>query len=98
MRGIAITTHVGGELRQQDTGDGMILAFADLVSLLSRYVLLRPGDLVLTGTPAGTGDETGRYLTAGDTVEVRVGHLPPLVSGVTGPPAKLAGMATGASA
>jgi len=98
VNGIPITTHVAGELRQEDTSDGMLIPIADLVSLLSRYVLLRPGDLVLTGTPAGTGDETGRYLAAGDTIEVRVGHLPPLVSNVIGPPARLAGVATGAIA
>lgn len=97
-RGIAIRTCVAGDLRQEDSSDGTLIPIAELVSRLSAYVLLRPGDLVLTGTPAGTGDETGRYLGAGDTVEVRVGTLPPLVSNVVGPLAKLAGIAAGASA
>lgn len=97
-RGVAIRTYVDGELRQEDSSNGTIIPIAELVSRLSAYVLLRPGDLVLTGTPAGTGDETGRYLSAGDTVEVRVGALPPLVSNVVGPPAKLAGIAAGATA
>lgn len=98
LAGIPITTHVGGELRQQDSSDGMLIPVGDLVSLLSRYVVLRPGDLILTGTPAGTGDEEARYLAAGDTVEVRAGGLPPLVSTVVGPPAELAGTAAEATA
>lgn len=96
--GVSIRTRVGDELRQDDSSDGMLVPIAELVARLSCYALLRPGDLILTGTPAGTGDETGRYLSAGDTVEVRVGGLPPLLSKVVGPAAKLTGVAAGASA
>lgn len=96
--GVSIRTRVGDELRQDDSSDGMLVPIAELVARLSCYALLRPGDLILTGTPAGTGDETGRYLSTGDTVEVRVGGLPPLLSKVVGPAAKLTGVAAGASA
>lgn len=94
LEAIAISTRVNGELRQQDDSDGMLLSVGELVALLSRYVLLRPGDVVLTGTPAGTGDETGRYLAPGDTVEVRVGTLPALVSDVTAPASRLRDIAS----
>ena len=79
---LELSTHVDGELRQQDSTAGMLVGVGELLALLSGYVVLRPGDVVLTGTPAGTGDEDGRYLTAGSVVEVRVADLPPLRSEV----------------
>ena len=80
IKGLELTTRVNGDLRQTDRGDGMILPVAELLSLLSQYVLLRPGDVVLTGTPAGTGDETKTYLVPGDVVEVEIAGLPVLQS------------------
>jgi 2-keto-4-pentenoate hydratase/2-oxohepta-3-ene-1,7-dioic acid hydratase in catechol pathway len=77
---IELSTSVNGRLRQCDTSAGMLLGIADLLAHLSCHVVLRPGDVVLTGTPAGTGDETGTYLRPGDHLEVAVGDLPPLVS------------------
>lgn len=77
---IELQTTVNGEVRQQDTGGGMILPVGELLSLISHYTLLRPGDVVLTGTPAGTGDERGCYLAPGDVVQVTVGDLPALRS------------------
>lgn len=79
---LTLTTRVNGEVRQSDSGSGLIYSIGELLALLCRHVLLRPGDVVLTGTPAGTGDETGSYLTAGDTVEVEVAGLPALRSPV----------------
>ncbi|MGH9088479.1 MAG: fumarylacetoacetate hydrolase family protein [Acidimicrobiales bacterium] len=87
---ISLRTSVNGGERQSDTGAGMILPVGDLLSLLSRHVLLRPGDVVLTGTPAGTGDETKTYLGPGDVVEVAIAGLPalrsPVVDGRAGQP------------
>ncbi|MBO0732617.1 MAG: fumarylacetoacetate hydrolase family protein, partial [Acidimicrobiaceae bacterium] len=77
---IGLQTTVNGEVRQQDTGGGMIVPVGELLALISRYTLLRPGDVVLTGTPAGTGDERGCYLAPGDVIEVTVGDLPALCS------------------
>src|SRR5579863_1144372 len=78
-----LQTVVNGETRQSDRGDGMLIEVDELLALLSRYVLLLPGDVVLTGTPAGTGDETKSYLHDGDVVEVSIADLPPLSSRVT---------------
>ena len=75
---ISLVTAVGAEIRQCDSSDGMIMSIGELVAFLSRFVALRPGDIVLTGTPAGTGDEAGVYLDHGDTVTVTVSDLPPL--------------------
>jgi 2-keto-4-pentenoate hydratase/2-oxohepta-3-ene-1,7-dioic acid hydratase in catechol pathway len=86
LAAVAVRTLVNGEVRQDDRGGGMILEVGELLSYISRFSVLRPGDVILTGTPAGTGDETGRYLRGGDVVEVTVGDLPPLSSAVVEEP------------
>jgi 2-keto-4-pentenoate hydratase/2-oxohepta-3-ene-1,7-dioic acid hydratase in catechol pathway len=78
IEALELTTSVNGEPRQKDRGDGMLMRPAELVALLSQYFQLRAGDVVLTGTPAGTGEESGSYLSPGDIVEVAVGELPAL--------------------
>ncbi|MGE3619653.1 MAG: fumarylacetoacetate hydrolase family protein [Acidimicrobiia bacterium] len=83
---VAVRSWVDGELWQSDTSAGLLHGVGELLSLLSHHVVLRPGDVVLTGTPAGTGDERRRYLAAGSTVAVAVGDLPPLVADVVGVP------------
>lgn len=83
---LPIVTRVNGEERQRDRTSGMLFGVAELISIVSRYVELQPGDVVLTGTPAGTGDEDGRYLKDGDEVEVQVADLVPLQT-VIGSPA-----------
>jgi 2-keto-4-pentenoate hydratase/2-oxohepta-3-ene-1,7-dioic acid hydratase in catechol pathway len=60
----------------------MLLPVHELLAVISRYTPLLPGDVVLTGTPAGTGDESSRYLADGDVIEVAVGTLPILRSTV----------------
>jgi 2-keto-4-pentenoate hydratase/2-oxohepta-3-ene-1,7-dioic acid hydratase in catechol pathway len=80
---ITIDVTVNGVHRQVDDSRGMLLPVAELVALIARYTPLRPGDVVLTGTPAGTGDERGSYLEHGDVIEVAVGELPPLRSVVS---------------
>jgi 5-oxopent-3-ene-1,2,5-tricarboxylate decarboxylase/2-hydroxyhepta-2,4-diene-1,7-dioate isomerase len=50
-----LTTTVNGELRQDTTAADLIFTFAELIADLSRFMTLEPGDVILTGTPAGTG-------------------------------------------
>lgn len=64
---------VNGEIRQEADLSQMIWSVAEHVSILSRSVALAPGDLVMTGTPAGVGP-----IVAGDTVEGGAGDLPPI--------------------
>ncbi len=78
LENIPLVTEVGAEVRQRDSSDGMLMSIGELIAFLSRFVALRPGDVVLTGTPAGTGDEAGVYLADGDNVAVTVADLPPL--------------------
>ncbi len=63
-----LRTWVNGELVQDDTTDTLLFPFGDLVADLSRLVTLEPGDVILTGTPAGAS-----VVSPGDTIEVEVG-------------------------
>jgi 2-keto-4-pentenoate hydratase/2-oxohepta-3-ene-1,7-dioic acid hydratase in catechol pathway len=72
-----LTTHVNGELRQDDTTANLIFPFARLIEYLSSFMRLTPGDLIATGTPTGAGArfDPPKYLRAGDTVEIHVPEL-----------------------
>jgi 2-keto-4-pentenoate hydratase/2-oxohepta-3-ene-1,7-dioic acid hydratase in catechol pathway len=63
----AIVTRVNGEKRQSARISDMVFSPAFLVAYVSRMMTLVPGDLILTGTPAGVGP-----LSAGDVVEVEI--------------------------
>ena len=64
---------VNGELRQDATLDEMIHSCTEIVAALSKYYHLAPGDLVMTGTPAGVG-----AVQAGDVLEGGVDGLEPV--------------------
>jgi 2-keto-4-pentenoate hydratase/2-oxohepta-3-ene-1,7-dioic acid hydratase in catechol pathway len=63
----AIQTRVNGAVRQSSRTSEMVFSPAFLVGYVSRMMTLMPGDLILTGTPAGVGP-----LAAGDVVEVEI--------------------------
>lgn len=67
-----IRTRVNGELRQQDSTARLTFPFDALIHYLSTFATLQPGDLILTGTPTGTGWRLNppRFLEPGDVVEV----------------------------
>jgi 2-keto-4-pentenoate hydratase/2-oxohepta-3-ene-1,7-dioic acid hydratase in catechol pathway len=69
-----VITRVNGEERQNDTTDRLLFPFDFLVSYLSIFTTLEPGDLILTGTPNGAGArfDPPKWLVAGDVVEVEV--------------------------
>lgn len=71
---LALTTEVNGETRQHDTTASMKYPIAMLVSYLSTFTELHPGNLILTGTPMGAGArfDPPRWLVPGDVVDVAV--------------------------
>ena len=83
---IRVRSWVNDELRQDDTSAGMIFAVPDLIARLSQFVPLHPGDVVITGTPAGTGQDRGEFLADGDTVRIEVDAVLPLLTRVVAPP------------
>jgi 2-keto-4-pentenoate hydratase/2-oxohepta-3-ene-1,7-dioic acid hydratase in catechol pathway len=66
---------VNGELRQHSDAGEMIFSIPESIAFLSRFVTVRPGDLLCMGTPGGVGATTETYLKAGDTVVARIEKL-----------------------
>lgn len=67
LSSLEVVTRVNGEERQRGRVSQMAFGIPMLLSYISRIMTLEPGDLVLTGTPAGVGK-----LAAGDVVEVEI--------------------------
>lgn len=69
---IALTTRVNGELRQEDRTSRMVFSFRRIISYISTFTTLMPGDILVTGTPTGAGArlEPPVWLKPGDVVEV----------------------------
>jgi 2-keto-4-pentenoate hydratase/2-oxohepta-3-ene-1,7-dioic acid hydratase in catechol pathway len=68
---------VNGEMKQDGTTANLIFKIPFLVSYLSRFMTLLPGDVISTGTPAGVGlgFNPPQYLRVGDTVELGIDGL-----------------------
>lgn len=64
---LRVRTWVNGRLAQDDTTDGLIFSLPQFVADLSQHFTLEPGDVILTGTPAGSS-----VIVPGDVVEVEV--------------------------
>ena len=77
VQNLAIWSEVNGEKRQQGNTTDMVFGVKEIVSHLSQFMTLNPGDIIFTGTPAGVGDgmEPPVYLTPGDVVRVGVEGL-----------------------
>ncbi|WP_045730755.1 fumarylacetoacetate hydrolase family protein [Pseudarthrobacter chlorophenolicus] len=66
---VQVTLKLNGQAMQDESTQDMIFGVAKLVSEASQIMPLRPGDLVLTGSPAGNGQHWGRLLQDGDVME-----------------------------
>src|SRR3954451_2554643 len=64
---VMVTTRLNGEQRQHASTDKLIFSCATIIEFISSIMTLDPGDVILTGTPAGVGP-----LNAGDRVEVEI--------------------------
>lgn len=72
-----ITCHVSQELRQMASTRDMVFSIPRLIAFISSVMTLEPGDVILTGTPAGVGD-----LVSGDTVSITIEGLGTLTNPV----------------
>ena len=77
---LELTTTVNGEPRQDASTGLMVHKVADLVSYISSYTTLLPGDVILTGTPAGVG-----RIVPGDEVSITISGIGTLTNPVVGP-------------
>ena len=71
---LPIKTRVNGEIRQDGATDMMIFDIPFVISYISRFTRLEPGDLICTGSPGGSAIEFDppRYLKPGDLLEVEI--------------------------
>lgn len=71
---LQVVTRVNGEERQNDVTDNLMFPFRYLISYLSTFYQLNPGDIIATGTPNGAGArfDPPKYLRPQDSVEVEV--------------------------
>ena len=77
VQNLSVWSEVNGEMRQQGNTADMVFGVKEIVSHLSQFMTLYPGDLIFTGTPAGVGDGMvpPSYLEPGDVVRVGVEGL-----------------------
>ena len=69
---LGIKLWVNGALKQDSHTSKMIFTLAEQIAHLSSRITLYSGDVILTGTPAGTGAGRGEFLKAGDVVTVSI--------------------------
>ena len=75
VQNLNIKLWVNDELMQDSNTSRMIYGVADLVSGLSEQVPIRPGDVILTGTPSGVGSASQRFLQSGDRVRQQIDQI-----------------------
>lgn len=87
--GLGMWLKVNGETRQKSSTAEMIFDVPELVSYVSQFMSLLPGDIISTGTPAGVGlgMKAPQYLKAGDVVELGIDSLGESRQQVVAPPA-----------
>ena len=81
---LELTVTLNGKLVQHAFGREMIFSVAEQIAYASKIFTLRPGDVIATGSPDGTGGSRSpkRFLTPGDTVTVSVGEACTLINPV----------------
>ncbi|MEO8696240.1 MAG: fumarylacetoacetate hydrolase family protein [Acidimicrobiales bacterium] len=74
---LTLTTRLNGEVMQHSTTDLLIFDVPEIISYLSEFTELHPGDIIATGTPGGVGvaREPAVFMQPGDTVEVEISDI-----------------------
>jgi acylpyruvate hydrolase len=74
---LGLRTWVNGELRQDSNTSDLIFGCQELVDFIAQTCTLRPGDLILTGTPSGVGQgfDPPRFLKSGDVIRIAIEGL-----------------------
>ncbi|RDD69810.1 fumarylacetoacetate hydrolase family protein [Paracoccus versutus] len=72
--GLTLTTRLNGQVVQQASIDDMVFSVAQLVAICSEFMTLKPGDVIVTGTPSGVGlaRKPPLFMRDGDTCEVEI--------------------------
>ncbi|MFD7088016.1 fumarylacetoacetate hydrolase family protein [Streptomyces sp. NPDC059896] len=80
-----ITTEVNGVVRQRSSTAELVFPVPRLIAYVSSFLTLEAGDIILTGTPGGTGVAEGRFLVAGDVVSVTLDKIGTLTNTLAAP-------------
>ena len=83
---LPIWTKVNGEIRQNANTSDMVFSVPYLVSYISQFMTLLPGDVIATGTPSGVGMGMSppRYLQSGDLVEMGIDGIGEITQRIVG--------------
>lgn len=77
---LSMQLSIDGEVRQDASTEQQVFSVAETLSFISHLLTLEPGDIISTGTPAGVGNATGRYLQSGHTVRASIESIGTLVT------------------
>ncbi len=80
---LMLETKVNGEVRQHESTADMLFDIPASVAYVSKFFTLEPGDLLLTGSPAGVGVVSRTFLKAGDVVELSATGIGSMTQRVT---------------
>jgi 2-keto-4-pentenoate hydratase/2-oxohepta-3-ene-1,7-dioic acid hydratase in catechol pathway len=82
--GLSLETRVNGAIRQSNNTSRMIFTIPWLISYVSQFCVLEPGDVIVTGTPSGFGSTLSppKFLAIGDIVEVEIQKIGTLTNRV----------------
>ena len=74
---LTLETRLNGEVVQHEGVDDLIFGVPQLINYISTFIELRPGDVIVTGTPSGVGHvrRPPLWMKAGDTVEVEISKI-----------------------
>ncbi|MEF0941876.1 fumarylacetoacetate hydrolase family protein [Rhizobium sp. BR 362] len=84
--GLELRTRVNGEVRQANNTNRLIFSIPWLISYVSCFTILEPGDVIVTGTPSGFGSslQPPVFLRVGDVIEVEIERIGILCNHVAG--------------
>ena len=66
---------VNDQLKQDSNSGKMIFTAAEQIAHISTGITLHPGDVIMTGTPAGVGAGKGTFLKSGDVVKIEIAEI-----------------------
>jgi 2-keto-4-pentenoate hydratase/2-oxohepta-3-ene-1,7-dioic acid hydratase in catechol pathway len=69
---LRLRLYVNDEIKQNGTTADMLYSIPEQLSTISRYITLEPGDIVFTGSPAGSGASIGQFLHPGDRIRAEI--------------------------
>jgi 2-keto-4-pentenoate hydratase/2-oxohepta-3-ene-1,7-dioic acid hydratase in catechol pathway len=72
VHNLRLRLFVNGEIKQDGCTADMLYSVPEQLSTISRYITLEPGDIVFTGSPAGSGASIGQFLQPGDRIRAEI--------------------------